>query len=83
MDADRIDRGTPVQDRLWLPTQRVAYFNWYGYREKRFADRSGAWYVILPNGKIRKADAGGNLAAGSLKATVDPLVWDDPSVLFA
>ncbi|MFO0863316.1 MAG: C2 family cysteine protease [Gemmataceae bacterium] len=59
------------------------YFNWYGYREKWFADRTGAWYVILPNGQIRKVDAGGNLTAGSLKGSVDPLVWDDPNALFA
>jgi hypothetical protein len=71
----KIDYGFQLKGSL--------YFNSYGYREKWFADRTGVWYVILTNGQIRKVDAGGNLTVGTLKATVDPLVWDDPSVLFA
>ncbi len=49
--------------------------NYLGLGEKWFKDKSGAWFTLTPGGAL--SQAGGNLVA-----MLDPLVWDNPDVLF-
>jgi hypothetical protein len=54
--------------------------NYLGLNEKWLQDKSGSWYVITTNGELRPWQGSSRL--GSPIATVDPVVWDNPDLLF-
>jgi hypothetical protein len=58
------------------------YQNAFGANEKWFKDRDQQWFVITPDGQLRQWDGGANLSTSPTSATVPPLVYDDPTLLF-
>jgi hypothetical protein len=57
------------------------YFNSYGFAEKWFPDRNGAWFALRPTGDLFLWNGlAGQL--GNRIATIDPLAYDDPAHLF-
>jgi hypothetical protein len=65
------DHGFQFVGTYWL--------NWLGQNEKWFVDRMGNWFALTTDGQIRAWTSTG---LDSALATVDPLVWDDPNLLF-
>jgi hypothetical protein len=57
------------------------YQNYLGQNEKWFQDSSGKWFVLTTDGRVRQWQGGTSL--GNAVATLDPVAWDDPTLLFA
>ncbi|MGF1582309.1 MAG: PPC domain-containing protein [Gemmataceae bacterium] len=57
------------------------YENHYGYRERWFQDRNDEWFIITPDGKIRKWN-GKSIQTSEVIAKVAAAVYDEPDKLF-
>src|ERR1017187_6739498 len=57
------------------------YQNHQGANEKWMYDRNGNWFAITPDGNIRKWN-NVSFATSPVIATVSPLVYDNPNLLF-
>ena len=71
-----------LDQQLGLTFPGSYYANFQGHSEK-WLNGTDAQYLVLPNGELRKADAGTRLDLGTLKAQLEPLVYDDPTFLLA
>jgi hypothetical protein len=73
--------GQLQQSHGFRPAQTY-YENAFGYHEKWFLDRQGAWFVLIPDGSLYRWNGLRNVTSGTRLAVLDPLVFDDPSRLF-
>ncbi len=61
---------------------KVQYYqNHLGQEERWFVNRAGDWFFITSDGTIREWDKSG-FDTSDVVAQVDPLVYDDPTLLF-
>ncbi len=56
------------------------YQNYSGLNEKWFEDRNNQWFVLKPDGSL--VSGSGNLATNPVLATLSPVVFDNPNLLF-
>jgi hypothetical protein len=57
------------------------YQNAWGASEKWFQDRQSRWFALTPDGKLVQFN-GVSFASSPRVATLDPVVYDDPTLLF-
>lgn len=83
-----MDAGDPrayeLDQRLKLRFTGNYFTNLWGRQEKWIHSESGHWYLLFPNGELRRwaGSIGATLAPAALMGTVDAKIYTDPSLLW-
>ncbi len=75
--------GHALNRNLGLRFQGSLYFNYGGANEKWLESTLNNWYFIKPDGTLTEWDGTANKASGTLVATLDPVYYYHPDLLYA
>jgi hypothetical protein len=88
-DGDPITYGGSAVSQAYQLKQQYGftfdgndYYNYGGQQDKWFQGSGGAWFFILPSGKLYKWDGTAASATGTLIATMDVGYYADLSLLY-
>lgn len=72
-----------VQQQLGLSSTGSYYTNTWGMQEKWLLGKSNDWYILLPNGQVRKwaGSVSSTQQSANLVATLDVKYYQDPALL--
>jgi hypothetical protein len=81
--AAALDQLGQLRDQFGFQFVGSYLVNCEGFGEKWFKDRLGNWFALTPDGSLVRWDGKSfNSSARNVVATLSPLVFDDPDLLF-
>ena len=75
--------GYALNQKLGLRFQGSLFLNYGGADEKWLESTLNNWYFIKPDGTLTEWDGAANKASGTLVATLDPVYYYHPDLLYA